>query len=134
MTTHYPFKMVLFVSLLLVGCADTGAGRQRRELLAKADWPRIRAIAQREVTRLKEDAQWAQGAWYVPTRHSGGVWLVAASSYYPEGIYPGGVRYMFHLSIGDNGEILSYSMTRKTIDPSLRYQTAQQVEAPNERQ
>lgn len=73
------------------------------------------------------DALWAQGAGDTPETHSDEVWRIIATSYYPEGSYPANsYKDVFHLCIRENGEVLSYSMTRRiTHFPTNKHHGAQ---------
>jgi len=97
--------LALTVLALGTGCASNQEFERVDALRRDPAWPIIRAAAEMEIARRESNTQWSHSAYYTPSQHTNGVWVVVASGAYPANTLGDSID----LLIRDSGEILSYA-------------------------
>ncbi|HWC59955.1 MAG TPA: hypothetical protein VHC44_09710 [Verrucomicrobiae bacterium] len=105
MRTRISFVIGGLLFILVNGCANNRELERLDALKRDADWPKIRLAAETEIARKEGNTNWSYSAYYAPTQHTNGVWVVVASGAYPHNRMGDSIDMLIH----DNGEVISYA-------------------------
>lgn len=96
-------NFIVFVFVLISGCATPTGIEERRALVSDPEWPSIQARVKDAVVKREGLLGW-ETAGYTPVARRGSAWIVVASANYPLNT----LGHNIDIEISTDGTILRY--------------------------